>query len=245
MVSRASRCVQASTLEPTFATYLGSHNDALDGSCKPHAPLSLYARLLNAYQGGKTWRQRHEHCRSTRTTYLTPAMSNHVVEARDSERATSSKMEIPDKNYICRARRREWVVHACANIHTHSSASLSTKFGSSLGQPSQRSNAMSAKYLSRDDIAAILRNMETGDYAAMLEKIDPNVDWTVVGTHPCAGKYTSLKDFQHGTLAPNQQDHEGAGHPPRDSRRHRRWRARMGYRRAGCRRGVQDGEFAG
>ena len=28
-----------------------------------------------------------------------------------------------------------------------------------------------------------------------------HVDWTVMGTHPCAGHYTSLKDFQTSTLA--------------------------------------------
>ena len=43
--------------------------------------------------------------------------------------------------------------------------------------------------------------METGNYAAMFERVSPDVDWTVMGTHPCAGRYRSLKDFQQGTFA--------------------------------------------
>lgn len=43
--------------------------------------------------------------------------------------------------------------------------------------------------------------METGNYSKTFERVSPNVDWTVMGTHPLAGRYTSLKDFQQGTLA--------------------------------------------
>ena len=43
--------------------------------------------------------------------------------------------------------------------------------------------------------------METGNYAAVFEHMSPDVDWTVMGTHPCAGHYTNLKDFQQATFA--------------------------------------------
>ncbi|KAK5117465.1 hypothetical protein LTR85_008850 [Meristemomyces frigidus] len=59
---------------------------------------------------------------------------------------------------------------------------------------------MSSKYPSREEIAALFGNMETGDYPALFERISPNVDWTVMGTHPCAGRYTTLKDFQDDTM---------------------------------------------
>lgn len=59
---------------------------------------------------------------------------------------------------------------------------------------------MSAKYPTRDEIATLFRNMETGNYATLFERISPNVDWTVMGTHPCAGRYTTLKDFQADTM---------------------------------------------
>lgn len=59
---------------------------------------------------------------------------------------------------------------------------------------------MSSKYPSREEIASIFGNMETKNYAAMFERISPDVDWTVMGTHPCAGRYTNLKDFQEGAV---------------------------------------------
>lgn len=43
--------------------------------------------------------------------------------------------------------------------------------------------------------------MAEGNYKAFFERVSPNVDWTVMGTHPCAGRYRTLKDFQQGTLA--------------------------------------------
>ena len=63
-------------------------------------------------------------------------------------------------------------------------------------------STMSAgKYPSRDEISRLFDNMADGDYAAFFEKVSPQVDWTVMGTHPCAGRYTTLEDFQKGTLA--------------------------------------------
>ena len=54
---------------------------------------------------------------------------------------------------------------------------------------------------SRSEIEALFKNMETGNFSAFFERVNPNVDWTVMGTHPCAGHYTSLQDFNQGTIA--------------------------------------------
>lgn len=57
------------------------------------------------------------------------------------------------------------------------------------------------KYPSREEITALFKNMETGNYPAMFSRVSKDVDWTVMGTHSCAGRYTTLEGFQHGTLA--------------------------------------------
>ena len=54
---------------------------------------------------------------------------------------------------------------------------------------------------SKSEIEALFKNLETGNAAAFMEHVSPNVDWTVMGTHPCAGHYKSLKDFQQATFA--------------------------------------------
>ena len=58
-----------------------------------------------------------------------------------------------------------------------------------------------ASYPSRSEIETLCKNMETGNCAAPFERVSPNVDWTVMGTHPCAGRYTTLQDLQQSTLA--------------------------------------------
>ena len=42
--------------------------------------------------------------------------------------------------------------------------------------------------------------METGNHAEVFKRVSPDVDWTVMGTHPCAGRYTSLQSFQEATF---------------------------------------------
>ena len=59
---------------------------------------------------------------------------------------------------------------------------------------------MSPTYPSRSEIEALFKHMETGDYAAMFTRISPTVDWTVMGTHPLAGRYPTLHDFQAKTM---------------------------------------------
>ncbi|KAF2158838.1 hypothetical protein M409DRAFT_30710 [Zasmidium cellare ATCC 36951] len=58
----------------------------------------------------------------------------------------------------------------------------------------------SSRYPSPDEIQALFNNMASGNYDAFYARVSPNVDWTVLGTHPCAGRYKTLKDFQDGTL---------------------------------------------
>ncbi|KAF2804174.1 uncharacterized protein BDZ99DRAFT_467546 [Mytilinidion resinicola] len=55
-------------------------------------------------------------------------------------------------------------------------------------------------YPTAPEISAIFKNMETGNYPEVFKRVSPNVDWTVMGTHPCAGRYTTLAAFQKGTL---------------------------------------------
>ena len=84
-----------------------------------------------------------------------------------------------------------------SNIHSSSNSSFQS--------PQQRHFSTNctkmAPYPTRSEIEAIFKNMETGNYAATFERISPNVDWTVIGTHPYAGQYTSLEDFKKYTLA--------------------------------------------
>ena len=49
---------------------------------------------------------------------------------------------------------------------------------------------MANSYPTRMEIEALFRNMESGDHAEVFKRVSPNVDWTVMGTHPCAGRYT-------------------------------------------------------
>ncbi|QIX01344.1 hypothetical protein AMS68_006861 [Peltaster fructicola] len=53
---------------------------------------------------------------------------------------------------------------------------------------------------SRAAIKEQFQHMADGDYEAFFKKVSPDVDWTVMGTHPCAGRYHSLQDFQEATL---------------------------------------------
>lgn len=62
------------------------------------------------------------------------------------------------------------------------------------------STMSSSPYPSRDEIHKLFNNMASGNYDAFYERVSPNVDWTVLGTHPCAGRYKTLKEFQEGTL---------------------------------------------
>lgn len=44
-------------------------------------------------------------------------------------------------------------------------------------------------------------HLATGDAPSFFSNVDANVDWTVMGTHPLAGNYQSLADFQQATFS--------------------------------------------
>ena len=50
-------------------------------------------------------------------------------------------------------------------------------------------------------VRTIFAGLERGDGAAFFDHVADEVDWTVMGTHPLAGHYTSKTDFIAGTFA--------------------------------------------
>jgi ketosteroid isomerase-like protein len=50
-------------------------------------------------------------------------------------------------------------------------------------------------------VREIFRGLENGDGAAFFTHVADDVDWTVMGTHPLAGRYRSKADFIAGTFA--------------------------------------------
>jgi hypothetical protein len=56
--------------------------------------------------------------------------------------------------------------------------------------PSRISTTMAPTYPTRTEIETLFKNMETGNHAEVFKRVSPEVDWTVMGTHPCAGRYT-------------------------------------------------------
>ena len=53
--------------------------------------------------------------------------------------------------------------------------------------------------VSEAEVRAIFRHMETGNRAGFLACVHDDVDWTVMGTHPLAGHYTSKAAFVAAT----------------------------------------------
>src|SRR4029434_1299397 len=52
-----------------------------------------------------------------------------------------------------------------------------------------------------DFVRRIFAGLEHGDGDAFFEHVADDVDWTVMGTHPLAGRYRSKKAFREGTFA--------------------------------------------
>jgi ketosteroid isomerase-like protein len=52
-----------------------------------------------------------------------------------------------------------------------------------------------------DYVREIFRGLEHGDGGAFFAHVADDVDWTVMGTHPLAGRYYSKADFVAGTFA--------------------------------------------
>jgi uncharacterized protein len=55
--------------------------------------------------------------------------------------------------------------------------------------------------LSSERIHGLFKSLEQGDGASFFEHVADDVDWTVMGTHPLAGHYTSKRAFIAGTFA--------------------------------------------
>jgi len=55
--------------------------------------------------------------------------------------------------------------------------------------------------ITTERVREIFRGLEKGDGAAFFEHVADDVDWTVMGTHPLAGRYRSKKAFIAGTFA--------------------------------------------
>jgi uncharacterized protein len=54
--------------------------------------------------------------------------------------------------------------------------------------------------ITEDYVRRIFKGLENGDGTSFFEHVADNVDWTVMGTHPLAGRYTSKADFTAGTF---------------------------------------------
>jgi uncharacterized protein len=50
-------------------------------------------------------------------------------------------------------------------------------------------------------VRKVFSALEHGNGAAFFDHVADNVDWTVMGTHPLAGRYTSKAQFIAGTFA--------------------------------------------
>src|SRR3984957_7514001 len=58
-----------------------------------------------------------------------------------------------------------------------------------------------SKGISAERVRSLFEGLERGDGAAFFEHVADDVDWTVMGTHPLAGHYSSKKAFQEATFA--------------------------------------------
>jgi uncharacterized protein len=52
-----------------------------------------------------------------------------------------------------------------------------------------------------ESVREVFKGLESGDGAAFFDHVADNVDWTVEGTHPLAGRYLSKRAFIAGTFA--------------------------------------------
>src|SRR3984957_2230859 len=58
-----------------------------------------------------------------------------------------------------------------------------------------------SKGISAERVRSLFEGLERGDGAAFFQHVADDVDWTVMGTHPLAGHYSSKKAFIEGTFA--------------------------------------------
>jgi uncharacterized protein len=62
-------------------------------------------------------------------------------------------------------------------------------------------SAQTSMDISAERVRSIFEGLERGDGAAFFQHVAEDVDWTVMGTHPLAGHYSSKKAFIEGTFA--------------------------------------------
>ncbi len=63
------------------------------------------------------------------------------------------------------------------------------------------SSVHSAMPLTEDFVRTIFTSLERGDGNGFFEHVSDDVDWTVMGTHPLAGRYRSKAAFRDATFA--------------------------------------------
>ncbi len=54
--------------------------------------------------------------------------------------------------------------------------------------------------ITKDEVRNLFKHLESGDADSFFNHVSPDVDWTVMGTHPLAGHYTSRESFRQKTL---------------------------------------------
>jgi len=62
-------------------------------------------------------------------------------------------------------------------------------------------SAQTSMDISTERVRKMFEELERGDGAAFFQHVAEDVDWTVMGTHPLAGHYSSKKAFIEGTFA--------------------------------------------
>ena len=55
--------------------------------------------------------------------------------------------------------------------------------------------------ISAEQVRKLFQGLESGDGAAFFKHVAEDVDWTVMGTHPLSGHYSSKQAFVEGTFA--------------------------------------------
>jgi ketosteroid isomerase-like protein len=61
--------------------------------------------------------------------------------------------------------------------------------------------AITQMAITQERVREIFKGLENGEGSAFFQHVAVNVDWTVMGTHPLAGRYLSKKAFIEGTFA--------------------------------------------
>ena len=65
----------------------------------------------------------------------------------------------------------------------------------------ENNSVPTSKGISAECVRTIFEGLERGDGVAFFQHVAEDVDWTVMGTHPLAGHYSSKKAFIEGTFA--------------------------------------------